>query len=55
MKKYNMTFVCQKGRFNLKECNYWPSEKAIQDALNDLESKSIGLGKTKKIIIEPIY
>lgn len=52
MKKFNMTFICEHGRYELEECKTLPTQEKMSEAIENL--KGVGLGRTKKVVIDKI-
>ena len=52
MEKYNITYYCEYGKYELEECEKFPKQEDIEESIKTLFD--IGLGKIKKIVIDKI-
>ena len=52
IEKFNLSFFCDKGRWEVEEATKFPTIEMIEETIENLEG--LGLGKTKKIVIKLI-
>ena len=50
IEKFNLSFLCDKGKWEVEEATKFPTKEMFEKTIEILEG--LGLGKTKKIVID---